>query len=185
MAEIAVVAVGVLSLGNLLLILLTIRAFRSAMAKLQESIRLRSELTDVPYSGLRLGAVVDATTAVDVAGHKVAMPSPTGSTLVGFFFPGCAPCEVLLPEFLAYSKEFTVNGGQVISAVFQADTSKMDRYVSQLREVSQVVVEDFDGNISKAFDSKAYPMLYVIDSDGVVIAAGTDMRSLTGELARA
>ncbi|MEU6724217.1 TlpA disulfide reductase family protein [Nonomuraea wenchangensis] len=184
MTEIAIAAVGVLSLGNLLLILLTIRAFRSSMSKLRDTLRMRAELTDVPYTGLRPGATVATATAVDVDGREIVLPSPIGSTLVGFFFPGCAPCEVLLPDFVAYAREFTTTGGQVISTVFHAESTKQDRYVGLLREVSQVVVEDSEGAISAAFDSKAYPMMYVIDPNGVITAAGADLPTLTRALTR-
>lgn len=162
---IGLVVVGLMGVFNLLLAYGLVRRMR-------EHSELISRLADAVSGRSSAGSIADAGTrvpsfrAVTVGGEVVDSRQLGASTLVGFFSPGCAPCEELLPQFLAAAR--AMPGGRAsVLAVVVAD-SPADYLVGPLREVASVVIEGRGGELGAAFGVSSYPATCEIDATGTI-----------------
>jgi hypothetical protein len=123
----------------------------------------------------------------DAAAHDVAVPvgqavgdfaarttngdtvSRDSAQLVGFFSPGCQPCEECIPQFVDDPTERKL-------AVLVGDGS--EAYAARLATAAAVVVEPPAGPVSQAFRVTSYPTLCLVDPGGVVLASGNSFREL-------
>ncbi|MFD9739622.1 hypothetical protein ACFWW9_34500, partial [Umezawaea sp. NPDC059074] len=103
-----------------------------------------------------------------VDGEVVDRDGLSASTLVGFFSPGCAPCEELLPRFLAAARAVPGGRAAVIAVVVAEDPSGADYLLDPLREVASVVVEGRRGALGAAFGVTSYPATCQVDASGTV-----------------
>ena len=140
---VAVVALSLLCLGNLLLTL--------GLAR-----RIREE---PPAVLLPPGALVD-----------VPLDPPT---LVGFFSPGCGPCQERLPDFVARARK--APAGRTLAVVVGDDGDAM---VEQLTGVADVIVEARGGALATAFGVKGFPAFALVGDGGRIEASGTDLTSM-------
>lgn len=164
----AVVLVGALCLFNLLLCLGVVRRLREHTELLQ---RLAGASSDVAVA---VGATVGAFAATTTAGRLVTRDSLDRPTLVGFFTPGCPPCQEQVPLFVAYGARF--DGAVLAVAVGEPDETR--ELVRRLAGTMEVVVEPAGGPVANAFGVTGFPALCVLDPTGQVLASGT----ATGEL---
>lgn len=167
---VALVVTNVLTLLNFLVLLGVIR-------------RLREQ--SVPPSGgppaddeLPVGTQVEAFATIDVDGHAVRRDELPAGAMVGFFSPGCEPCEALLPKFVAHSEDLPGGRGSALAVVVGTPDAAAD-YVAKLSRVARVVVEDSpDAAVGHAFRVSGYPTVFQLDGDGTVLFSGVSLDRL-------
>ncbi|WP_412543948.1 TlpA disulfide reductase family protein [Longispora sp. K20-0274] len=171
---VAVVLVGVLCLLNLFLSLGVIRRLREHTAALEE----------LSAGGRRPGIIMDAGgtvgpfSAVATSGATVSGDLLGGRALVGFFSPSCEPCKEQVPLFVAYAREFD---GTVLAVAAGAATEVGD-LVATLDGVGHVVVEADNGPVQRAFGTRGFPAMCVVDA-GRVTAGGYQLDALVAPTA--
>jgi thiol-disulfide isomerase/thioredoxin len=166
----SVVFVGILCGVNLLLTFGVVRRLREHAELLAGTPRPVDNDSPVP-----VGSVVGEFSVTTADGEVVTRDSLDGGTVVGFFSPGCGPCEELLPRFVEYAASEAVR----VVAVVAAPDMQAGEMAAQLAPVARVVVEGaFGGPVSTAFGVRGYPALCVVDGDGTVIAGGSTMDAL-------
>ncbi|EXG82683.1 TlpA family protein disulfide reductase [Cryptosporangium arvum] len=167
---VAVVAVGLLGLVNLMLLTAVLKRLRAQPA---EGHRSAFEQPMPP-----VGTVVDDFAVADVDGGTWSKDSLTGDTLVGFFSPGCPACEDLLPEFVEYAAGFPGGPDRVV-AVVEAIPDDAGRYVSLLAPVARVVTDPPGRTVVvPAFAARAFPGVVIVDATGRVTVSGGDVTAL-------
>jgi hypothetical protein len=174
---IAVILVGALCVFDLILSLGVIRRLREQNETLA---RLSASHSAAADATVAVGQRVDDFTATTVAGTAVSRDRLDGDRLIGFFSPGCRPCEQQLPAFLEYAARIP---GRVL-AVVVSDPQRASEYTAKLAPVADVVVEADAGPLARAFGVTGFPALCLVTSDGVVVANGSAMAALP-DLARA
>ncbi|MEO3925052.1 hypothetical protein ABGB07_14470 [Micromonosporaceae bacterium B7E4] len=159
----AVVLVGALCVVDLLLTFGIMRRLRDDSAS-----RLRQNDPGLAASMAPVGTTI-AGTAIGWG----------GTTLVGFFMPGCGPCDKQLPEFVASARKW-----DRVLAVVLDPAGDGAKYVRELEQVAQVVVEDSsDGALLRAFAVEGYPIFCVV-RDGVISSVVRRARDLAEQAAR-
>ena len=141
---VAVAVLSLLCLGNLLLTL---------------GLARRINEQEPPAVLLPPGSVVD-----------VALEPPT---LVGFFSPGCGPCQERLPDFVARARR--APAGRTL-AVVVGDAA--DTMVASLTGAASVVVEPRGGTLATAFGVRGFPAFALVGEHGRIEASGTDLASI-------
>lgn len=177
----AVVVVGLLCLLDLVLTLGVIRRLREHTDLLDRSMAGMS-----PPVGVPVGETVAEFAATTIEGEPVSRELLAGRTLVGFFSPGCQPCEEQMPGFIEYARSNpggTPHVLAVVAAVATDDVATDKEYVQRLAPVARVVVEEPAGPVQAAFQVTGYPAIYLVDDGGVVAAAGWAMNALDGATA--
>lgn len=173
----ALVVVGVLVLLDLLLTFGVIRRLRDHTEQLRR-MQLGPEVV-IAGKGAKVGDF--ATTTTD--GEALSANLLTGETLVGFFSPGCQPCETLLPAFVDYAA--TMPGGRDhVLAVVATDTpeaSDVTEKVAALSPYARTVVAAHEEPVLKAFGVNGYPGVLLVQ-DGTVVASGGDLDALPARL---
>ncbi|GAA0240414.1 TlpA disulfide reductase family protein [Cryptosporangium japonicum] len=167
----ALVVTNVLTLLNLLLLFGVIRRLR--------------EQQDNPVppgrpgpASLPVGTRVEAFTTVDTEGRALALDELPDGTVVAFFSPGCAPCEVLLPKFVAHA-EARPGGRDGIVAVVVGPPSETPAYADRLGPVARVVVEEpGSGAVASAFAVTGYPTVFQLDGDGRILLSDASVDRL-------
>lgn len=161
----AVAIVAVISLLNLLLIFGVIR-------RLRDHTERWSQLSHGPGEPiLRAGSRIGKFTAIATDGDSISSDVLVGRTLVGFFSPGCGPCDSLLPRFVEYALSMPGGRRQVL-AVIAGDVEGAAEKIDALRPYARVVVEAHDGAVMTAFGVHAYPVVCIVEDGTVAISAG-------------
>jgi hypothetical protein len=122
---------------------------------------------------LPAGATVATVGATTLDGRAVSSTRADGAMLVGFFSPGCQPCEERIGDFLRYRERTGVAALAVV--VDDGDTGP---HVSRLSGQVDVVVEPANGAFGTAFRVTSYPALCLVDSAGVVLSGGNTFSEL-------
>jgi hypothetical protein len=164
----SVVLVGILCSFDLVLSLGIIR-------RLREQHRAIDGLTraDPAEATVGVGRLVDDFEATSTR-RNVMSRKASGIRLVGFFSPGCRPCEDQIPAFIDYSEQFA---GRTL-AVVVGTASEAVEYVARLETIGDVIVEAQSGPLSTAFHVSSFPALCLIDGDGMVLGNGFTMATL-------
>jgi thiol-disulfide isomerase/thioredoxin len=166
----ALVVTNALTLLNLLLLFGVIRRLRE-----QSVPPLGGQPAD---DGLPVGTRVEAFETTDIDGHAVRLDELPAGAIVGFFSPGCGPCETLLPKFVAHSEALPGGRGSALAVVVGAPDDAAD-YVVRLSRVARVVVEDSPGAaVGHAFRVSGYPTVFQLDGDGTVLFSGASLERL-------
>ncbi|MFI9596338.1 TlpA disulfide reductase family protein [Nonomuraea sp. NPDC052265] len=165
------ILVGALCLFDLVLTLGVVRRLR------EHTTQLQSLLSHGDRSPGRAGGDVGDFLATTVDGEQVSRDLLTGETLVAFFSPGCTTCRETLPEFVEFARALPGGRRQVL-AVLAGDREDSDEMVRTLTPVARVALEDFDGELSRAFAVDAFPSHYVVDSTGALLATAPDVALL-------
>ncbi|MFG1882107.1 TlpA family protein disulfide reductase [Micromonospora sp. NPDC049102] len=160
-----------LLLINLVLIFGVIRRLRGHTQLLAELGATRS--TDVVAAGSR----VEDFATVDIAGEPVSRDLLSAETVVAFFSLNCGFCDELLPKFVEYAASST-GGSAEFFGVISGDGAEDSGFVKELAPVARVVIEEFDGPITKAFGVTAFPMIFVMGAEGVVASSGIGVGAL-------
>jgi thiol-disulfide isomerase/thioredoxin len=164
------ILVGAVASLNLLLTLGVIRRLRELDAQLPQR-GLDSTL-------LPAGATVDDFAADTTDGATVSRRALRGDTVVGFFSPGCEPCEALQPAFVEYAARVPGGRDHVI-AVVAGSPDEAAPVVARLSGIARVVVEEAAGGaVVRAFRVRAYPALFHLDGTGEVRASGRNLDAL-------
>ncbi|MFI6484463.1 TlpA family protein disulfide reductase [Nonomuraea sp. NPDC050663] len=93
-----------------------------------------------------------------------------GPGLIGFFAPGCEPCEEILPGFAELARR---TDGEVIAVLAAETEQEAAGYAEVLAGAARVVVEPIHGPLQQALDVSAFPTVYVVDAENRV--SGTDL----------
>jgi len=166
----AVILVGALCVFDLVLSLGIIRRLREQNETLARlSARHVGSDATVP-----VGEPVGEFTATTLGGAVVSRDGSDRHRLVGFFSPGCRPCEEQLPEFVQRATEFP---GHVL-AVVVAENGHADEYAGRLAPIADVVVEPSAGPLAHAFAVTSVPALCLVASNGTVVASGRTMAAI-------
>jgi thiol-disulfide isomerase/thioredoxin len=173
---------------NLLLSYGIIRRLREQDAALAEARRRPG--AEPTSAGPRVGARVQLPAGPDGsddsgdAGGEV--PSPT---LVGFFAPGCASCEEMLP---AFSEAATAHPGgrERVRAIVAADgpadggaAGDASRYADALAAVAVVVAAPAGSAWFRAFQADAFPQVHALSETGELRWSAASARELRRRIA--
>lgn len=179
---VAVVFVGVLCLGVLLLTVGVIRRLRQHSEWFANMANLSTLAGVAPQP--RAGAVIGEFEAVDTGGRRLTRDLLETGTLAGFFTLGCAPCKALLPSFVDYAKSLAGESGSVVAVVAApAESAERDEMVALLSTVARVVVEPPRGPASTAFGISGFPTLVLVGGDATVRAAGPSLDAVRRDVA--
>jgi thiol-disulfide isomerase/thioredoxin len=164
---VALVVTNVLTLLNLLLLFGVIRRLRELPAG------------GLPGpSSLQVGAQIEGFATVDVDGCPLRSDDLPEAVVVGFFSPGCAPCEALLPKFVAHAEGLS-GGRESVLAVVAGTPGEAASYAARLSPVARVVVEEPAGGVVvRAFQVSGYPTVFQLDGDGRVLVSGASLDRL-------
>lgn len=162
----ALILVGALVVLDLVLTFGVVRRLRTHAELIGKALENHEP---APKPMLAEGETAGDFTARTVDGDAVSRSALTGRTLIGFFAVGCSTCEVKMPEFTAKAKEY---GRDRVLAVVQAAEDEAADYVSRLMPTARVVVEQFDGPVSRAFAVRGTPVIGVVDVGGRMLAGG-------------
>ncbi|SEL43193.1 TlpA disulfide reductase family protein [Nonomuraea pusilla] len=159
----AVIVLGLLCLVNLVLTLAVIRRLRVHTLRLAEL----GPATRAPLvqPGTRLGDF----SATAVEGETVSRAFFSGPSVVAVFSTECASCHERLPEFTSYLAE---TRPERVLAVVTGDPGEAGRFTRELTAAT-VVLEPMGGPVSRALQVSQFPSFYLVDGDGVVVAADT------------
>ncbi|MFG1948729.1 TlpA family protein disulfide reductase [Nonomuraea sp. NPDC048826] len=145
----AVVLLGLLCLVNLLLTVGIIRRLRARPA--------RQGLSHTE-DGLAIG-------------ERIPLEVMRGPGLIGFFAPGCEPCEEMLPGF---AERATQGSGEAIAVLVAETEEGAADYAAALAGAARVVVEpSLGGPLQTALRVTGYPTVYLVDAANRV--TGTEM----------
>lgn len=168
---VAVAVVAAVAVLNLLLTLGVIRRLREHTTRLAalppDGLGPPSDLV------LAVGERPAEFHAVTVEGDEVSLASLATPALLGFFSPDCPPCQEWIPRFVRAAGELPQGRKQALAVVVGNVTGAGDE-VAQLRQVAQVVVEQLDGPVSRAFAVKGWPVLCRLGADGTITANDND-----------
>jgi thiol-disulfide isomerase/thioredoxin len=166
----AVVLLAVLGMLNLLLTLAIVRRMRT-MNPVQQ-----------PPEPLPVGSAVGPFTAATTDGQTVSERDLRGGqTLVGYFSPGCPPCEAALPRFVSYAAGLD---RERVLAVIVDETGTAGDQAAALEAVARVVVASEHAPVVDALSAYGYPAVFLLDEDGRVVAADTTVDGLPMVTAR-
>jgi thiol-disulfide isomerase/thioredoxin len=157
-----------LGLLNLLLLVGVIRRLREHTEQLA---RVQKRGNSSP--SLKAGSQVARFETPTVDGRVVSAESLGADAVVGFFKPGCEPCEQALPAFVDYARTFPSGRAGVLAVVVGTD-DEVQEVVNALSPAAQVVVEQLNGAVSEALSVEAFPTFVRIGPDQRVSAVGYD-----------
>ncbi|GAA3441501.1 TlpA family protein disulfide reductase [Planomonospora venezuelensis] len=164
----AVVFVGLLCLLNLVLVLGVVKRLR------QHSELLAGSGHQAPATMPEPGGAIGDFLAHTTGGAAVDRARLAGGTIVGFFSPGCAPCERKLPGFI----RFAAADARPVLAVVVASAEEAGPTAEALSATATVVVEGLDGPVARAFGVDAFPTFCLVGDDHTIAAIGLDYRDL-------
>lgn len=178
-----VVVVGAVCLLNLILMYGVIRRLRAHSEVLATVQQVFPNGAPPPEDFLPpLNSVVEPFRATTVDGVSLDASQVGPRALVGFFSPDCAPCEVLLPRFVAAIERERLSADEVLAVI--ADGGDQEKYLTELGSIATVVRDD-DGAVTRAFGVRVYPTVCRVDDTGSVTALDRTLRSLAPAPARA
>jgi hypothetical protein len=163
----AVVLVGAVSAVNLVLVLAVVRRLREAPGPAQSR-------GPAPRPVLPPGARPGPSQTVTDDGEPVGSESLAGC-LVGFFTPQCSLCHERLPEFVAYAHRVGLRRAAVL-AVLVGEPEQTTALWDNLAPIARIVHEPHGGGpLYRAFAVTGLPAFCLLDTDGVIVASGTDL----------
>jgi thiol-disulfide isomerase/thioredoxin len=165
-AAVAVIA-GLLGLLNLLLMAGVIRRLRTqteTLARVQRRANGPSLAAGYQIQPFEARARDGATLTADSLGVEA---------VLGFFRPGCAPCEEALPKFVEFARSSTL-GRNALVAVVVGNEDEVAGEVAALSPVARVVTEPLNGAVTEALSVEAFPTFIRVGPDRRVVAVGYD-----------
>ncbi len=166
----AVVIVGVICTVDLLLTYGVVRRLREHTRQLA-SLSVGTTASIMATKGSAIGEF----SATDRTSAALSRATFTEPTLVGFFTPGCPPCEALLPRFVSAAHRWRDMSRQVLAVVAPGPAD--DTYVQRLAPVARVVVGEHASTVAAAFEVRGFPVVCLADG-GVVIEDRVDLDKL-------
>ena len=156
----AVVLLAVLGMLNLLLTLAIVRRLRT--------------MNHQPPEPLIQGSTIRPFTTKTIDGRTVSEHDLRGGqSLIGYFSPGCPPCEAARPRFVAYAAG--LDRERVLAVIVDGTTEDV---ADDLAAVARVVVASERDTVVEALSAYGYPAVFLLDEDGRVLAADTTVDGL-------
>ncbi len=163
--------VAVLGLVDLLLTLLVARRLRQVAEA--------SRPASLPW--LAPGTRIPDFETSTVDGDLVSMDMLRGRrSLVGIFTPSCEPCKVQVPAFARLAGD-AFGPDQALAVVLGA-AEEADGFLAMLAGHALLVREPSHGPVAHAFSARAYPAIYLLDSDGKVILGSSSAEATADRL---
>ncbi|HYQ61846.1 peroxiredoxin family protein [Actinophytocola sp.] len=178
---VAVMVLCFLCLFDLLLTLGVLRRLRDHEVRLERSAGQPNPLDNLA-SSLVQGSRPGPFTATTTDGGVLALDDLLDGTVVAFMSPHCRPCVANLPNFVEHVSGLP-DGRRRVVAVLTGEEVEARSMADRLEPVAQVVIEPFDGPMTKAFDVTALPVIFVVKSDGTVAATSYEIDQLLGPMA--
>lgn len=168
---VALIVVGLLSLFNLLLMLGVIRRIREYGAQLAASAG-QGLHGPPPVSDLVPGqSPAEFSVRID-EGRELS--GPAGLRVVAFFSPLCSVCPERVPPFIDYVSNHAIARDYVLAVIEHNEGLAAPAYVDKLAAVAQVCSGPDGDTVTQAFKMQGNPAFAVLNSDGVLVAAGYD-----------
>lgn len=166
----AVVLLAVVCLADLVLTLALVRRLR------QHTDWLLALRAGEPSDLLALGSSISPFTVTTTDGATLSERDLLGApALIGYFSPGCRPCEEEVPRFAAYAAGLA-DRDRVLAVVVADDNVEAE--VAALSAVARVVVSEQGGPATVALGVDSYPAVFLLGSDGRVAGAGLGVAAL-------
>ena len=169
---VAVVALSLLCLGNLILTVGMLRRLREHTAALD---RLAG---DPPAVMRPPGTVIEDFTASTVDGTSLGRDRLDARTPVGFFSPSCQSCREQLPAFVARAGQ--APSGRTLAMVVGSGTAAGDLATDLADRLAGhfVVLEPPGGPVATAFDVDGSPAFALVGPGGRIEASGFDLATI-------
>jgi peroxiredoxin len=121
----------------------------------------------------------------DLAGNSVDLRNFRGKVvLLNFWATWCAPCQLEMPTFAAWERQYGPRGLEVMGVSMDDDLTPVTGLVAKLKLNYPVVMGD--ANLGRQYGGVlGLPLTYLIDRDGVVRArfqGETDMDTMEKRL---
>lgn len=140
-----------------------------------------------PGIGLQPGSRLPEFTATTVTGVTVSAGDLQGRRgLIGFFSPGCPPCEEQLPAFTALARALPGDAARPLAVICAGGSGPArhnggaDHLAEQLAEVAQVVREPSAGAVAAALAVSGFPAFILLGADGRVTAGAHAVAAIAG-----
>ena len=121
----------------------------------------------------------------DLAGKSVDLKNFRGKVvLLNFWATWCAPCQLEMPAFAAWQRQYGPDGLQVIGISMDDDATPVVGLVAKLKLNYPVLMGD--ANLGRQYGGVlGLPLTYLIDRDGLVRArfqGETDLKTMEKRL---
>jgi thiol-disulfide isomerase/thioredoxin len=170
----AVILVGAIGLLNLALTLGVLRRLRDAPAATPAAGHHAEA-----GSGLVVGRQAEPFTVRLLHGGELteADLAGPGSTLVGFFTPGCGPCKAQVPKFAERAATWPGGPDRVLAVI--ADGS-MDgaEFGEQFAGLARIVVDGVEGPVATSLGVTAFPSFGILDDSATVLSESAAVPAL-------
>ncbi len=170
----AVILVGLICLADLLLTFGVIRRLREQAEQIGSFGRAGLAAAP-PVVGLAEGDSPAAFASVTMDGQP--MTGPAEIRMAAFFSTTCSACPGKVAPFLDYVRSHRLARDGMLAVVL-GSPDEPPAYLDDLRRVAQLVFEEPDGAIARAFQVSGFPAFCLLDSDGAVVASGFDPAAL-------
>jgi hypothetical protein len=169
-----------LGLLNLLLVLLVIRTLKRHAARLAQMPRVR------PRQDPPVPRMLQDFTATTTAGQELTRQGLLGrQRVVAFLTPACTSCLEQIPRFNALAASPALRPGTSLLGVVLGRGPAAVQLAGQLSETADVVLEEPNGPLVRAFEATNYPGFHVLDADGVIQATGGSVAAIIPSLGAA
>jgi cytochrome c biogenesis protein CcmG/thiol:disulfide interchange protein DsbE len=116
-----------------------------------------------------LGKKAPEFTRTDLNGHTVSLAQLRGKVvLLNFWATWCAPCEVEMPVFSAWQRQYGPQGLRVVGISMDDGAAPVRKAVARLKLDYPVAMGD--ARLGERYGALGLPLTYLIDRDGVVRA---------------
>lgn len=133
----------------------------------------------------KVGTKMPAFSGKDINGKSVTLASLCKGkkyVLLDFWASWCMPCRKEIPNVKAQYEKYRKKGFEVISVSIDKKDADWRKAVST-EALTWPNLRDVDGSISKAYEIKAVPTMYLITADGTVVAENARGEVLRNKLA--
>lgn len=123
----------------------------------------------------------------DLSGSKIDLKEYRGKVvLLNFWATWCAPCQVELPKFDGWQKNYGAQGLQVLAVSMDDNESPVRRTMHRMRLDFPVVMGD--AQLGEAYGGVlGLPVTYLIDREGRIVAefkGATDLSAMEAAMKR-
>jgi thiol-disulfide isomerase/thioredoxin len=179
---VAVTGVGALALVNLWLTIFLARKLRGHGEQLA-----RRPSGPRPLVGPPPGTQVPDFTLPTAAGATVSAADLRGQpTVIGFFSPGCEPCQNQIPAFTAFARALPGGADHALAVISdghpgaRGQDSGADDFARQLADVAHVVREPSAAAVAAtALAVSGFPSFILLDAGGRVAAGAHAIAGIT------
>jgi thiol-disulfide isomerase/thioredoxin len=93
-----------------------------------------------------------------------------------FSFKGCVPCKALYPAVRKVEERFTPKGLSVLGVMVDRTVDTVQEAIDAGDITWRCVWDGPSGPITKTYNVKGYPTLFLIDGNGRIKATSIDLR---------